>query len=143
MTTTLGTIGERMDLLIRQGATFGPFMFTMKAPKAGAVAQADGTYADADLLPIDLTGCTLRGQIRKTPADVAVVASLAVTVTDAAGGSYQFELTDETTATIVAGIDLSKRESIYVWDFELQDSLGRVIPLYWGEVRVFREVTRV
>lgn len=143
MTITLGTIGERMDLLIRQGATFGPFKFVMKAPSQGAVPQADGSYVETDLIPVDLTGCALRGQIRKTPSDATVVAELNVSITDPTGGTYQFDLSDTVTAAIVAGVDLSKRESSYVWDFELTDSSNRVIPLYYGEVRVFREVTRV
>ncbi len=42
---TLGYIGERLDLLIRQGATFGPF---------------DVTLANPDKTPVDLTGATVR-----------------------------------------------------------------------------------
>ena len=124
---TLGNIGTRLDLLIRQGATFGPFVCTMTNP--------DGT-------PVNLTGATIRGQIRKAPADTVVVASLVVTITDAAAGKYTFSLSDATTAAIAAGADVTKPASVYVWDLELQDAAGSVIPLYWGDVRVHREVTR-
>lgn len=144
MTTALiGNIGERLDLLIRQGGTFGPYKFKMQQPKSGAVPLSDGTYAPTDLDPIDLTGAVIRGQIRRTPADTAIVADVLVVITDAAAGEYEISLTDEVTAGIVAGVDLSKRESQYVWDLELEDTLGRVLPLYWGAVKVFREVTRV
>lgn len=52
MALTLGNIGEEMDLLIRQGGTFGPHVFTMKNPDGSA---------------FDLTGMVLRGSIRKDP----------------------------------------------------------------------------
>ncbi len=126
-TPTIGYIGERLDLLIRQGATLGPFACTLTNP--------DGS-------PVNLAGATIRGQIRKKPADTTVVASLAVNVLDAVNGLYSFALDAATTATIVAGLDVTKPESLYVWDMELADSLGRVIPLHWGDVRVHREVTR-
>lgn len=126
-TAQIGYIGERLDLLIRQGATLGPFICTLTNP---------------DATPVNLTGATIRGQIRKQPSDTAVVANLSVMVMDAAGGQYSFALDAATTAGIVAGADITKPESVYAWDMELQDSLGRVIPLYWGTVRVHREVTR-
>lgn len=124
---SIGTIGERLDLLVRQGGTLGPFVCTMVNP--------DGT-------PVDLTGCSITGQIRKRPADAVIVAALAITITDPAGGAYRFGLPDDVTAAIVAGADISRPESLYVWDLELHDSAGQVIPLYWGDVRVHREVTR-
>lgn len=123
----IGSIGNRLDLLIRQGATFGPVTDTLSNP---------------DETPVDLTGATIRGQIRKQPADTAIVASFDVVVTDAAGGKYTFGLSASTTAAIAAGADVTKPESVYAWDIELQDTLGRVIPLHWGTVRVHREVTR-
>lgn len=127
MTAQLGYIGERLDLLIRQGATLGPFICTLSNPDAS---------------PVNLTGATIRGQIRKKAADTAVVATLSVIIMNPTGGQYSFALDAATTAGIVAGADITKPESVYLWDMELQDSLGRVIPLYWGDVRVHREVTR-
>jgi hypothetical protein len=127
MTATIGTIGERLDLLIRQGATLGPFICTISNP--------DGS-------PVNLTGATIRGQIRKQASDTSPTATFAVLIMDAAAGRYSFALDAATTAGIPAGRDITKPESLYVWDMELQDSLGRVIPLYWGDARVHREVTR-
>lgn len=123
----IGTIGERLDLLIRQGATLGPFVCSMSNP--------DGT-------PVDLTGVLITGQIRKTPASPQVAAQLEVRVTNPVAGQYEFGLSAITSAALTAGADISRPESAYVWDLELHDTLGRVIPLYYGEARVHREVTR-
>lgn len=125
---TLGYIGERLDLLIRQGATFGPF---------------DVTLANPDKTPLDLTGATLRAHVRKKALDINVVITLQVELTEPALGKFKFGLTDEFTAGITAGESIKDPASVYVWDMEMEDSLGRVTPLYYGEVKVFREVTRL
>lgn len=124
---TIGFLGEEYNLLIRQGATFGPVTVTMTNP---------------DTTPVDLTGCTIRGKIRKKALDVAVVATFTVTITDAPNGEYQFLLTDEITSAIEAGEYASSSASKYVWDLEMEDTLGKVLPLYYGAVTVLREVTR-
>jgi len=123
----IGYYGERMKLLIRQGATLGPFFATMVNPNATRV---------------NLTGCTIRGQIRKTALNTVIVETLNVTITNAVQGEYNFGLTDEETALIPAGETIKDEESIYQWDLELQDAAGAVIPLYYGECIVLREVTR-
>lgn len=124
---TIGDIGQRLDLLIRQGGTFGPQRITLTNP---------------DTTPVNLTGATVRGQIRKRPADAAVVAQLEVESPYDATGTFTIGLSAAVTAGITAGLDVTKPESLYVWDLELQDSLGRVLPLFYGDVRVHREVTR-
>lgn len=122
----IGSIGAELNLLIKQGGTFGPVTVTARNP---------------DATVMDLTGATIRGQIRKRALDPTVVASFVCTVlSPATDGKFEFGLTDETTATIVA--DEQPAKSIFVWDMELEDSLGRVTPLYYGQVQVFREVTR-
>lgn len=124
----LGSIGERMDLLIRQGATLGPFTATMTNP--------DGS-------PVDLTGASIVGQIRKTPQSRDVTAHVEVAIIEPKAGKYRFGISAEVTALIPAGADITKTDSKYAWDLELHDSSGRgVVPLYWGEVQVHREVTR-
>ena len=125
---TLGYIGERLDLLIRQGATFGPF---------------DVTLANPDKTPVNLTGATVRAHVRKKALDANVVIDLQVQITDASAGKFQFGLSDELSASITAGETVKDPASLYVWDMELEDVLGRVVPLYYGEVKVFREVTRI
>lgn len=125
---TLGNIGERFDLLVRQGGTFGPHSFTLTNP--------DGS-------PLNLTGATLRGQIRRKALDPVVAADIVVTMVDPLLGKFDISLSSATTAGIVCGPTIKDPLSAYEWDFEMVDSLGRVIPLYYGEVKVFREVTRV
>lgn len=132
-TPTIGYFGERLDLKIRQGATFGPIQATMRNPVVPPATI--GT-------PVDLTGCTIRGQIRRKALDVAIVASFAVTITNAAAGQYEFGLSSATTAGITAGETLDSSTSKYVWDLELVDATGRITPLYYGAVTVLREVTR-
>ena len=50
----VGFIGERLDLLCRQGANLGPFICTLQNP---------------DLSFVDLTGCTIQGYVRKNALD--------------------------------------------------------------------------
>jgi hypothetical protein len=124
----IGSVGAELDLLIKQGGTFGPVTVTARNPDATAM---------------DLTGCTVRGQIRKKALDSTVVASFVCTVDPdqvANRGKFVFGLTDEVTAAIVA--DEQPAKSLFVWDMELEDGAGRVTPLYHGQVTVFREVTR-
>ncbi len=125
---TLGYIGDKVDLLVRQGATFGPMRVELTNP---------------DATPVNLTGCTVRGQLRKKALSADVVAQFEVAVIDPQGGVFTFGFTDEVTAGIPAGESVKALESAYVWDMEVLDSTGRVNPLYYGDVKVFREVTRV
>lgn len=124
---SIGTYGERLDLEIKQGSTFGPFTVT-------------ATGADEE--PIDLTACVVRGQIRRRALDTAIVVSFTCTITDAEAGEFQFTLSDEQTAGMTAGETTTKSESKYVYDMEMADSQGNVLPLLYGNVTVFREVTR-
>jgi len=124
---TLGYIGEKLNLLIRQGATLGPHVVTARNP---------------DTTPVNLTGATIRGQIRKTALNPVITIALTVTMTDAVNGVFEFGLTDEQTAALVAGETQGDPASKYVWDMEMEDSVGRVLPLFYGDVAIFREVTR-
>lgn len=122
----LGSIGEELDLLIRQGATFGPYTLTMRNP---------------DTTPVDLTGMLFRGKIRKDSKST-VSYPITFTVLDAVNGVVQMSISDEDTTSIPAGPNLSHADSKYVWDAEMEDSLGSVLPLYYGKVSVFREITK-
>lgn len=124
---TLGNIGEKLDLLVKQGSTLGPFNATMKNP--------DGS-------PVNMTGMELRAQIRRTGLSPTIVATIPATITNPALGQYTFGLSDEATAAIPAGETLKDPASKYVWDMELEDAAGNVMPLYYGDCKVFREVTR-
>jgi|GEM_PF-1276835 len=138
-TPKIGYLGERLDLEIRQGATFGPHAAQM----FGLIDLNNPTHVLQGYgNPINLTSCTIRGKIRKTALSATVTCSLVVTITDALLGKYEFSLTDAITAAIVAGERLTDNASKYVWDLELVDSTGKVFPLYYGNVIILREVTR-
>ncbi len=124
----LGHIGAQLDLLIRQGASYGPYEFQLKNP--------DGT-------PIDLTGVVLRGHLRKTAQTSDLVTPFDVEIIGPpTEGRFLLSLTWQVTAELPCGAKLTDKESQYQWDFEMMDSIGRVLPLYFGDVKVFREVTR-
>lgn len=122
--------GERWDLELRQGATFGPVRHTLLNP---------------DLTPVNLAGFSVRGQVRRKalaadPAAADFVTTIAPTPAD---GWYEFGLTDETTGALPCGGTPGAPESAYEYDVELVDAAGRVICTLWGELRIKAEVTRL
>lgn len=125
--TTLGTKGEQLDILIRQGATFGLYTMTLTNP---------------DTSPVNLTGCTIRAQVRKTYDAVDIAATFTCTVTTPASGIFTFEIPAAQTTLLTCGASETDEASQYVWDMEMVDSSGRVIPLLYGNAAVFREVTK-
>lgn len=127
MSATAGSFGTRLDLLIKQGATFAlPF-------------QA----VDAEGLPINLTGYVVRSQIRKTVKATAVTATFAPVINaDPTTGLFSLRLTDAETSAITAGLTSATAESQYVWDLEIQAPDGFVTALAYGNVLVYPEVTR-
>lgn len=127
---TLGTKGGRLDLLVRQGATFGPNNVTLKN-------SADGT-------PISIANSTITGQIRKTADAATALASVLITIVDAPNGSFIWEFSATSTAALAADpVDETQAESQYVWDMEIINTItNRVTPLLYGDVSVFREVTK-
>jgi hypothetical protein len=124
--SSLGTIGTRLDLLVKQGADLGPFTVTMKTP-AGMV--------------IDLTGCSFTGKIRRRASDTVVIATLSTSIIDVANGVWTIGLPASATSAIPAGETLSEFKSLYTWDMKMQDASGKIIPLYYGDCKVFREVS--
>ncbi len=125
---SIGTKGAALDLLIRQGATVGPNSCTLK----------DGTGD-----PIDITGATVRAQIRLTPDAVTAAATAVCTLVTPAAGVFTWHFTAaETTALTCSVIDENEPESLYYWDMELLKADATVVPLLYGDVRVFREITK-
>lgn len=122
---TVSQLGDRLDLEIRQGSTLGPFTHQINNP--------DGS-------PMNLTGCTVQGQVRTAPRAYGVPVGdfLIMMPVDPTVGWYEFSMADEITATMPMTEDITR----FYWDMELIDSLGRVIPLMYGEMRVQAEVTR-
>lgn len=89
-------MGAVLNISVDQGSTFTTEITLM---------QSDG------VTPIDLTGFTLRSEIRKTYQSTTVTASFLLTVLDVVGGKIRLELLDTTTEAIKKGR--------YVYDVEL------------------------
>ena len=115
---TLGGIGDRVDLLIRRGATFGPHRIAFTNP--------DGTA-------MNLTGCTLRAALRKRAGDVAALLDFVCVIdtpaiTDPAVDS---QAVFGATATATAALDLGS-DGAGVWKMDMQDAAGRIIAVFYG-----------
>lgn len=120
--------GQELNLTIRQGATFGPIVCTLK---------------NADTSAVNITGYTVRAQVRKTPTSRKATGFAATcAIVNAALGQFSFEFTAANTAALVVGENESDADSLYYWDMELQQPDGKVIPMVYGTVKVFREVTK-
>jgi hypothetical protein len=136
-TKTLGDIGACVNHVIRQGATFGPWQLTILNPKDTV------TVPTPPQLPIDVTGKVFRAQMRKKGRDATITATLDVTVINATAGRVDYGLTAAATALLECGERIEDRASQYVWDLEMEDPVSGVItPLLYGDISVFREVTR-
>lgn len=122
------TKGQELNLTIRQGATFGPIVCTLK--------DHLGT-------PINITGFTFAAQVRKTPSSRKATGFAATcTIVNAALGQYSFEFPAASTAALEVGDTENSEDSLYYWDMEMIQADARVIPLVYGSVKVFREVTK-
>lgn len=115
---------SKYGIKIEQGATLG-------LPITWLVGTAQ--------LPVDLTGCTARMDIRAKLTDTAKLLSLTTAngriVLGGTAGTITLLLTAEETAALtwLAG----------VYDLEVEFGTGTVVRLLQGTVTVSREVTRV
>lgn len=123
----IGDKGEELDLLIRQGGTFGPHEVSWTNP--------DGTF-------VDISDMFFRAQIRKDPTDDDPVATFICKTTNAIQGKFSFEIDATQTANIPSGPDENQTSSAYFWDLEAVTDTGVVIPLIYGKVKMFREITK-
>lgn len=123
----IGYKGECLNILIRQGATFGPHEVTLLNP---------------DNSPVILTDIFFRGQIRRTFDDPIVSATVSFVKTDELNGVFTFSIDATQTANLAAGNTENDALSKYVWDVEYVNETNIVTPLFYGDVQVFREVTR-
>ena len=125
--STITDKGQELNLVIRQGATFGAIVCTLK-DELGA--------------PIDITGATFASQIRKTPTSrKATGCAVDTAIVDAVNGQFSFTISATESAKLVAGDTENDPESLYYWDLEMTLS-GSVTPFCYGTVKVFREVTK-
>jgi hypothetical protein len=131
MSSKITLIGARLDLELRQGTTFRRTVTVLQR------------LPDDSTAPVDLSGSSIRGQVRKAALDPdPAAAAFAVAVTDAAGGAFQLLLTDEQTALLTCGPKITDTASQYEYDVEIEDAAGDVVPLLQGTLRIKAEVTR-
>lgn len=96
--------------------------------------------------PLDLTGCELRGQIRKHPSDKKILAAFSFFILNQTTnmGEVEMTLSAESTSAIPAVRHNSakkiSRELSY--DIELVDAVGEVERLIEGIVYLSPEVTK-
>ena len=124
----LGNRGQRQDLLIVVGATFGPRPVSL---------ISRGT-------PIDATGCSLHAQARRNPRDAEPLFSFdCVLVDPTARPQFLLGLPASASAGVETGVDSRDPHSHAWWNMVLRDSTARIIPLAWGTVTLVRDATHV
>jgi hypothetical protein len=128
MAELISNKGEELDLLVRQGATFGPFKLIVKNP--------DGS-------PVNLAESMFRAQIRKSFDSAQVAATFTCVNSDPLNGEVTITLDAAQSAMLEAGVDEDDEASKYLWDLEAEEAGGRVLPYLYGKVRVFREITKL
>lgn len=124
---TIGSKGAELDIVIRQGATFGPMTCTLTNP---------------DTTPVNITGSTISAKIRKFPSDnTSLGITGVITLTNPSGGVFTWKFNAADTATLLADDESEEAPgSIYQYDVEMTDSSGNIIPLLYGKAKVFRDV---
>lgn len=125
-TPTLGSLGKQVNILLRRGCTWGPFVATM--------TNADGT-------PVNLTGSTFEARIKRKANDATEVAVIDMQLlTDGTDGKYTLSMSPTTTAALTTDPDITKPGARYVWDAEEITVSGERIPRYYGIVTVQENV---
>ncbi|MDH1476779.1 hypothetical protein N5F13_19960 [Comamonas thiooxydans] len=120
------TTPAKVKLLILQGATFRKRL----------------RWSSPSGVPIDLTACTARMQVREEKSSPTVLLSLGTTGAPDTGlivlGGVDGTIDLSVSAEITAAIDWTSG----VWDLEIIMSNGDVVRLAEGSVSVSAEVTR-
>jgi hypothetical protein len=115
----LGTIGKKLDLLIKQGSTFGEYPITLK---------------NVDKTPKDLTGYIFNGKIKKSYTSPTVLANIQFREIDLVNGIIGMYISAEITQTLKGN---PNGISEYVYDIEYTDTNNFVEPILYGDVEVF------
>jgi hypothetical protein len=100
----------------------------------GSSFESTIDITDNENNPVNLTGYTFRGQIRKTYTSTTSV-SFTITSISPASGSIQLALSAEQTSGIKAGR--------YLYDVEIISSTNIVTRVIEGQIEVTPRVTRV
>jgi hypothetical protein len=131
MATTVpltGTKGGEVNFLVRQGADFVRIL----------------TLRDrATSNPIDITGQTFAGKVRKTADSATVAATFTCTVVSGPAGTVRIKLAAADSAAMTCDPDDAEADaSTYVYDIERTDTTPEVHPVLFGNLYLWREVTR-
>ena len=111
-----------LNITIEQGATFTR-TFTVEENAA----------------PKDITGYTVRGQVRKKKQDAVPTLTFVTNISDPTNGVFDISLT----ATITAAISGLKEVPVdYLWDLEYESPGGVVTRLVEGTASLVPEVTK-
>ena len=96
------------------------------------------TIKDSNGVPIDLTGATVKSDIRKEYGST-VIASFTPNYTDLANGTFEITLDAATSASLPQ--NTKGRINSFVFDVELTDISGNKDTIISGYLKVTNEVT--
>jgi len=116
------------NILIEQGADF----------------EQTFTIVDDAGDPVNITGATIRGQVRLTASDPALVVAFTCSVVNGPTGQGKFGIPAATTTTIPCNpSDLAERTITPAsYDLEIQHLSGKIERLLQGIASISPEVTR-
>jgi hypothetical protein len=139
---SLSNLGPELTWEIKQGASF-TFEGELRVEgDTHTIEDEDGNEIKVGP-PLDITGCTIRCQIRKRGLDTGTpVVSCTCTVVDGPNGLYEIAATGEQTATIPSGERLSDRASLYTADILCEFPSGEVMELGHVNIYTLRRVTK-
>lgn len=123
---SVGFKGARQDLLIRQGADFGPSL--------GRIKNADGS-------PFDLSGCELSAVAAKVSTQPHPSFVFTVTITDAEAGEFELSATASQTAGLACGLTETDPKSQYLWQLDALRPGSKTTPIAYGQVAIFRRLS--
>lgn len=92
--------------------------------------------------PLDLTGYTIRAQVRKTRLSSTAEAEFLVVVTDAADGRFSLVMAASVVATIPCGETPASSASRHYWDVQLTDADDVTTTTHAGAFVLSADVTR-
>ena len=98
------------------------------------------------LTGINLTSCTIKAQIRKTPSSNTAY-DFTPRITSAVGGEFYLEMAKAVNALIVNELPeesaQEKTEFLFSWDLFVTDSLNKTTPYFEGVVTIKRGTTEI
>ena len=98
------------------------------------------TLLDAFGNPINLTGCTMTADIKKTNQTSTVAASFTATLVDATAGMITLSL-PAASNTLTSGANATDPAGQYVWDLKVVTTGGAVSRPIGGTVTIIGSVT--